>query len=230
MKMKELPKEERPRERLKKFGSDALSNLELIEILLQTGTKTKDLKTLGEEVLLLLERKEIPTLQELQRIDGLGEAKALLLLASFEFSKRFLLSPQEERKKITSPKSAYQYTKSFFFHKKQECFYCLYLDAHKEVIGEKMLFQGTIDRSTVHPREVFKEAYRMGASSIICLHNHPSGFLEPSSMDVAFTEKLVTIGKIQELPILDHIIVGENDYYSFMEHENLIFNNDKVMI
>ena len=149
MKLKELPKEERPRERLKKFGVESLSNLELLEILLQNGTKGKDVKTLGEEVLVLLEGKEIPSLKELTSIKGLGEAKSLLLLSSFELGKRLLFMRHQERMQITTPQSAYQYMKPFFIKKKQECFYCLYLDAQKRVIGEKLLFQGTINRSVL---------------------------------------------------------------------------------
>ncbi len=218
MKLKELPEEERPRERLKKYGAASLSNIELLEILLRSGTKTKDVKTLSEEVLMYLNEKEFPTLQELLKIKGLGDAKALSLLATYELGKRLVLSPSKDIVQITSPNTAYLYTKKFFYKKQQECFYCLYLNPQKQIVGEKLLFQGTIDKSTVHPREVFKEAYRMGATGIICFHNHPSGNVTPSQNDILFTNQLVTIGQIQELPILDHIIVGKDNYYSFMEH------------
>lgn len=217
MKLKELPKEERPRERLKKYGVEALSTLELLQILIKSGTKEIDVKKLSEEVLVLLEASQLPTYQELEQIKGLGEAKALSLIATLELGKRLFLSPPKPIVKITSPKIAYLHTKRFFYQKKQECFYCIYVDARKQILGEKMLFKGTINKSTVHPREVFKEAYRLGAAGIICLHNHPSGDITPSKMDCIFTEKLVEIGKIQGLPILDHIIVSEKDYYSFQE-------------
>ncbi len=221
MKLKELPKEERPRERLKKLGAENLSNVELLEILLRSGTKQKDVKTLSEEILVLFSQREFPSFHELLQINGLGEAKALALLATFELGKRLVFFKRAKEQQLTSPRSAYHYIKPIFFEKQQECFYCLYLNNQKKIIGEKLLFQGTINKSTVHPREVFKEAYRMGATGIICFHNHPSGYVEPSLADRNFTKQLVMIGKLQGLPILDHIIVGKEGYYSFQEHAEI---------
>ncbi len=219
LRLKDLPKEERPRERVKQYGIESLSNVELLQILLRSGTKEKDVKVLSEEVLFLLDGVEFPTFEEFKKIKGLGEAKALSLVATFELGKRFFLFPKrKEQQKITTAKEAYQYMRHFFYGKRQECFYCLYLNQQNLPISSKLLFQGTSNRSTVHPREVFKEAYRVGAHGIICFHNHPSGLVEPSEEDREFTKKLVEIGTIQNLPILDHIILGNQGYYSFQEN------------
>ncbi len=218
LRLKDLPKEERPRERVKQYGVEALSNVELLQILLQSGTQGKDVKVLSEEVLLYLMREEIPTLEELKQIRGLGEAKALSILATMELGKRIFLSPEKRKERITTARAAYHYMHHFFYGKKQECFYCLYLDYQNYPICSKLLFQGTSNKSTVHPREIFKEAYRSGAYGIICFHNHPSGFVEPSEEDRKFTKKLVEIGRLQNLPILDHIIIGNQRYYSFKEN------------
>ena len=105
-----------------------------------------------------------------------------------------------------------------FHNKKQEYFYCLYFNNKQELIGEKLLFIGTINRSVTHPREIFKEAYRLSASSIVCMHNHPSNDVTPSMEDIDFTNKLVSLGTIQGIPIIDHLIVGQNKYFSFSDN------------
>ena len=112
-----------------------------------------------------------------------------------------------------------------FYDQKQEYFYCLYFNNKQQLIGEKLLFKGTINRSITHPREIFKEAYRLSASSIICMHNHPSNDITPSIEDIDFTNKLVSLGTIQGIPILDHIIVSDNNYYSFYEHGKILSLN-----
>ena len=109
-------------------------------------------------------------------------------------------------------------TKSLFIGLKQECFYCLYLDTKKNLIERKLLFMGTIDKSLIHPREVFKNAYLCSASSIICLHNHPSGDVLPSKADIEITKSLIKIGNIQGIQLVDHIIISENNYFSFFEN------------
>lgn len=125
-------------------------------------------------------------------------------------------------KKLTNPKAIWEDTKYLFNNQKQEQFYCLYFNNQHQLIERKLLFMGTINKSIVHPREVFKEAYKLSASSIICLHNHPSGNIMPSVEDVKLTSSLVKIGNIQGIPVLDHIIVNEDSYYSFYEHHNIL--------
>ena len=132
-----------------------------------------------------------------------------------------MIKEKTKKKELTSPKEIYEYTKYLFHNKKQEYFYALYFNSKQQLLSTKLLFIGTINQSITHPREVFKEAYLLSASSIICLHNHPSNDTTPSKADISFTKALIEIGKIQNIPILDHIIVGDDNYYSFYEHNSL---------
>lgn len=223
--IKEIPKEERPRERLLKEGADRLSNEELISIILKTGTKNKNVKDISIEVLKMVqnitELKNL-TIPSLKKIKGVGTVKAIELVATIELGKRiFLTKTGKDNNKMCNPKEIWEKTKYLFYGKKQEYFYCLYLNNKQELIERKLLFMGTINRSVVHPREVFKEAYLVSASNIICMHNHPSGDVNPSREDLHFTRNLVEIGRIQGIPIVDHIIVSDDSYYSFYENKNI---------
>ena len=120
-----------------------------------------------------------------------------------------------------TPDLIYDFFKEPLADEMQENFYCIYLDKHKRIISYKLLFKGTLDRSLVHPREIFKEAYLLSASSIICVHNHPSGILNPSNEDLYLTKSLINIGNIMGIEINDHIIIGKNGYYSFFENGDL---------
>ena len=222
-KIKEIPKKERPRERLKEVGVENLSDKELISIILKTGTKEKNVSDLALELLnkySLSDLKNI-TINNLIKIKGIGEVKAIELISSIELGKRIFLKEKTKKKELTSPKEIYEYTKYLFHNKKQEYFYALYFNSKQQLLSTKLLFIGTINQSITHPREVFKEAYLLSASSIICLHNHPSNDTTPSKADISFTKVLIEIGKIQNIPILDHIIVGDDNYYSFYEHNSL---------
>lgn len=225
IKMKDIPPAERPRERLLKYGVEYLSNEDLLAIILKSGTKDKSVKQLAIEVL-----KEVETLRNLSSITinklisikGIGLTKAIELISSIELGKRIYLATKPlETKKMTNPKDIFNHIKYLFIDKKQEHFYCLYFDAKQKLIEKKLLFVGTINKSIVHPREVFKHAYLLSASSIICIHNHPSNDTSPSNADILLTDALVEIGKIQNIPILDHIIVGNDNYYSFIEHNKI---------
>lgn len=223
MKIKEIPLNERPRERLVKYGKDKLSNEELISIILKTGTKNKSVKELSLEILKkykTINNLENISIESLKEIRGIGEVKAIELNAVIELGRRiFLTTNKKEKKKLLSSKEIWEDTKYLFFGKKQEYFYCLYFNNKQELIERKLLFMGTINRSVVHPREVFKEAYLLSASNIICVHNHPSGDINPSYEDINFTKNLVEIGRMQGIPVIDHIIVSDNDYYSFYENK-----------
>ncbi|MCI8347803.1 MAG: DNA repair protein RadC [Bacilli bacterium] len=223
--MKEIPKEERPRERLIKEGVDKLSNEELISIILKTGTKDKNVKNISIEILQMAQNitdlKNI-TVPALKTIKGVGEVKAIELIATIELGKRiFLAKAGKDNIKMCNPKEIWNMTRYLFYGKKQEYFYCLYLNNKQELIERKLLFMGTINRSIVHPREVFKEAYLVSASNIICMHNHPSGDVTPSKEDLYFTKNLAEIGKMQGIPIIDHIIVSDDSYYSFYENKDI---------
>lgn len=218
--IKECPLDERPRELLKQNGKEYISNSDLLSIILKTGTKNRSVKEISLELLNKYKidyLKEI-SLEELKKIDGIGEVKAIEILASIELGKRIFLKTNKELKKLKSPKDIYEDSKYLFNNKKQEYFYCYYFNNKQELIGRKLLFIGTINQSITHPREIFKEAYKLSASSIICVHNHPSNDLNPSKADINFTNNIIIAGKYQGIPVLDHIIICNNAYYSFLEN------------
>lgn len=219
-KIKELPITERPRERLKLVGVENLSDKEIIAIILKTGTKEKSVNELALDLLnkySLSDLKDI-TLQRLLQIKGIGEVKAIELLASIELGKRIFLKKDLSFSKLDTPEKIWLHTKYLFYDLKQEYFYALYFNNKQELIGEKLLFMGTINKSITHPREIFKQAYLLSASSIVIMHNHPSGDTTPSREDMDFTKRVVSLGKLQGIPILDHIIVSNQSFYSLYEH------------
>lgn len=222
MMIKEMPSEEKPRERALKYGITNISNEDLLAILLRSGSKDNSAKDLSIKILCNI-NSDLKTLNynSLMKIKGIKQAKALLLLAALEFGRRAYYQIPIQQVKANNPDSIYQYFKSIVNDSKQEHFYALYLDQKKNIISYKELFIGTINMSIVHPREIFKEAYLTSASSIICLHNHPTGYVEPSIEDIELTKKLVEIGKLNAIPIIDHIIIGENKYFSFYENNKL---------
>ena len=221
-KIKDIPTSERPRERLKEVGVENLSNNELLAIILKTGTKNKNVTELSFDILKEYSLKDLQdvSINSLTKIKGIGEVKAIELIASIELGKRIFIKKEEELITYKNPKDIWSKTKYLFTNKKQEYFYALYFNTKQQLISNKLLFIGTINQSTVHPREIFKEAYRLSASSIVCIHNHPSNDITPSKADILLTESLIKTGHIQGIPILDHIIIGETNYYSFYENKN----------
>ena len=222
--IKEIPISERPRERLKEVGVQNLTDKEILSIILKNGTKNKSVNELSLELLNnynLLDLKNI-SLNELIKIKGIGEVKAIELLASIELGKRIYLREENKLTKLDNPEKIWSSSKYIFNGLKQEYFYCYYFNNKQELIERKCIFMGTINSSITHTREIFKEAYRVSASSIVCLHNHPSNDITPSKADILFTERLMKTGNIQGIPVVDHIIVGENSYYSFYEHINIL--------
>ena len=219
-KIKDIPLNERPRERLKEVGANNLTNIELLSIILKNGTKNINVKDLSLELLKkhnLIELKDI-SIKDLTKIKGIGETKAIELIASIELGKRIFLKETKKLIKLDEPSKIWESSRYLFNGKKQEYFYAYYLNTKQELIEKKLLFIGTINSSTTHIREVFKEAYKVSASFIVCLHNHPSNDINPSTADKEFTKALFETGKIQGIPVIDHIIVGDNNYYSFYEN------------
>ena len=225
MKIKELPNEEKPREKAKKYGIQTLSNVELLSILLRTGTKKKNVKELSMEVLEMLggfDRLEDMRLSSLMKIKGLGEVKGITLLAALELGKRFTKEIPKEKIKIRNAKDVYENYHSFYFKETQEKFMVLFLNTKNEVICSKILFVGTNNQSLVHPRDIFKEAILNNASKILCIHNHPSGNSYPSKEDEKVTMRLKESGELMGIPLLDHVILGDVSYYSFKENEGVL--------
>lgn len=218
--IKDIPLKERPRERVLNDGVESLSNGELLAIILRCGTKEKSVKDLALEIIDsvgdITNFKDL-TLNKLLDIKGIGLVKAIELISIIEFSKRIYRESDKSIIKISSANDVFLNYRSLFLDVKQELFYCLYLNNKNYVIERKLLFMGTINKSVVHPREIFKNAYLTSASGIICIHNHPSGDVLPSIEDKRLTNALVEIGKIQNIPVLDHVIIGEDNYFSFME-------------
>lgn len=221
--IKDIPLNERPRERLINKGVEYLSNEDLLAILLKTGTKENSVKVLANNILKQLDDinnlKEI-NLERLVKIKGIGKAKACELLAAIELGKRLNKKIDNLNQiKIYSSNSIYEYYQDKLKDKLQEYFYCVYLDTKNHIIKDKLLFIGTINESLIHPREIFKEAYLLSASSIICIHNHPSGNVNPSNNDIIMTKQLIEVGKILGIKVLDHIIIGKDNYYSFNDND-----------
>ena len=217
--IKDIPLNERPRERLINKGVEYLSNEDLLAILLKCGTRKHSVKDLANNILKQLDDinnlKDI-NLERLTKIKGIGQAKACELLAAIELGKRLNQKIDNINQiKIYSSSSIYEYYQAKLGDKLQEYFYCVYLDTKNHIIKDKLLFIGTINESLIHPREIFKEAYLLSASSIICVHNHPSGNSQPSKNDIIMTKQLMEVGKLLGIKVLDHIIIGKDNYYSF---------------
>lgn len=218
--IKDIPINDRPRERLINHGVKNISNEDLISIILKTGTKNKSVKDISNFV--LKEFKDISNLKylninRLMKIEGIGKVKAIELIAAIELGRRVYLEKNINEIKIRDSNDIYKIFNNILKYKQQEHFYALYLDSKNKIIEKKLLFVGTINKSVAHPREIFKNAYLTSASFIICVHNHPSGDPTPSKEDIVFTNNLIEIGKLNNIPILDHIIIGNNSYYSFFE-------------
>ncbi len=225
MKFKSIPQEEKPRERLEKYGVENLSNEELLAIILKTGSKKQNVKELANNILCTY--KSIKNLKDLRinnliKIDGIGRVKAIELLASLELGRRVYEEVDyNDLVSLTNPKIIINYFNKIFTDVKQEYFYVVYLDSKNKFIDKKLIYKGILNKSLVHPRDIFKEAYLLSACNFICIHNHPSGDATPSIEDVEVTRKLKEIGILHGINLLDHIIVGNNNYYSFYEDGNL---------
>ncbi len=229
-KIKEIPLQERPMERLLQYGVESISNEELLAILFRTGSKKQSAKELATTVLSRLKQvsdlKEM-SYEELLKIEGIGKSKAMILLSAIELGKRIQRKVEIiQGKKFNQAGLIYEYYRHFLGDKKQEYVYCLYLDSKKKIIKEKLLYIGTINYSMVHPRDIFKEAYLSCATAIICIHNHPTGDVTPSKEDYAMTYQLKQAGELLGIPLLDHIIIGRNRYYSFFENGDFELRNE----
>jgi len=222
MRIKELPINERPRERFLRVGKENISNEELIAILIKTGTKDRSVKDIAMDVLKRIKtvnNLENLNIKTLEGIKGLGKVKIIELMASIELGKRIFQEKEVKSKiKYNNPEVIFNDNKHLFINKKQEYFYCLYLDNKNQLIERKLLFMGTINRSVVHPREIFKEAYLLSASKFVCMHNHPSGDTTPSKEDIDFTKNLIAIGRMQGISVMDHLIMSDSGYYSFYDN------------
>ena len=211
---------EKPRERLLNNGKENLSNEEIIAIVLRTGTKEISSKMLATKI--LSKFKNISELRNanisnLTTIKGMGKIKSIELIAAIELGKRVYETVPNIYKKYENVNKIYEGFKDLIKDEKQENFYALYFDTKQNLIDYKLLFKGTLNVTTVHPRDIFKEAFLLNAASFIIIHNHPSGDPLPSKPDVDLTNQINTISKIMGINFLDHIIIGQDKYFSFYE-------------
>lgn len=210
----DLPKEDRPRERLETKGAEALSDQELLAILLGSGSKSYDVMTLAGQILKVLDaNNEKLTVEELKKIEGIGTAKATLIVAAFEFARRRI---RPEGLKISFPADILPLIRHFA-DRKQEHFICISINGANEVITSRVVSVGLVNKTQVHPREVFADPIGDRASGVIVAHNHPAGGLTPSKEDVEITGQLKSAGEILGIRLLDHIIFNHKGYYSFLE-------------
>ncbi len=218
--IRDVPLEERPRERVLREGVQALSNQELLAVILRNGTRTESVLQLSARLLHdfqgLYHLKDA-TVEELRNVKGIGQVKAIELLATIEFGRRLSRLPQQERYVIRSPEDGAGYLMEEMRFLTQEHFICLYLNTKNQVIHQRTVFIGSLNASIVHPREVFKEALKRSAASLICFHNHPSGDPTPSREDIEVTKRLVECGKMIGIEVLDHIIIGDQKFTSLKE-------------
>ena len=219
--IKELPSEERPREKLIQYGADTLSNTELLAILIGSGTKEVSAIMLANRIL-ALEEEGISYLtnclpEELSGIPGMGMAKSCQIIAAIELGKRIATKPKEKRINIKSPDEVASLFLEDMRYLKKEYFKVLLLNTKNEIIMVDNISIGSLNSSVVHPREVFSTAVRKSACSVIAVHNHPSGNPEPSQTDIDVTKRLVEAGELLGIKVLDHLIIGDGTYVSLKE-------------
>ena len=218
MKIKEMNEDSRPRERLLKFGIENLSNAEILAIMLRTGSQGENVIEMSNRLIneYGLDKLFECSLIELQKIKGIGPAKAMQILAMFELLKRHNQS-KKPIKKITCAEDVFNYFHERLKDKKQEYFYILMLNTQNYIIGEHLVSKGILDATIIHPREVFKPAIKNSASKIILVHNHPSGDAEPSEDDDEITKKLMSAGEEIGINVLDGVIIGGGGWWSWKE-------------
>lgn len=234
MKSQMLMIEEMPYEKFEKYGLEALTNSDLLAILLRTGTKEMNVQQLAQHLLIYGAKGQINIKQkgslislyefsyeQLQGIKGIGKIKALQIMSLLELSKRIAKERHEPNTKVSSPLILSQYFMEVLRHEQKECFVVTFLDAKCKMMGYQMISTGSLTASVVHPREVYKIAIQKSAYSIIVLHNHPSGDPTPSKEDIQITERLKKVGELIGIPLLDHIIIGDGIYRSLKEESYL---------
>lgn len=216
--IKQLPIEENPREKALSQGIESLSNVELLALVLRTGNKEESVIQLSQRLLY-----EIGGFSHLSSVDyatlislkGIKTAKAIEILSIIEMSKR-LKTEKEEKQILATPFDIYHYVKNELMLLKQEHFIVICLDNKQHVLKKKTIFIGSLNMSVVTPREVFKEAISVSSAKIILCHNHPSGDARPSQEDIYLTQQFVELGEMMSIDVIDHIIVGWNEFYSIL--------------
>ena len=222
--VREMPKEDRPRERMIESGASSLSNEELLAILLRTGRKDLSVIELAKNVLYHLESLEDLkriTVLELLQINGIKEAKATTIVAAIELGKRLSNLQRNPKVSIKSGYDVYHLLSADLTHLEQEHFICLYLNTKSELIKKETIFIGTINQTLIHPREIYKNAIKLSASAILFVHNHASGDSNPSKADFQATSSLMESGVIMGIDVIDHIVIGNHEFYSLKDQKKI---------
>ncbi|NCN86268.1 JAB domain-containing protein [archaeon] len=220
MKIKDIIERERPKEKFIELGPESLSDTELLSIILRTGIINENVLELSHKLIKKYGMKNLfsCSVEELCEIKGIGKSKAVQILTIPELVKRINLG-SEKISKIKCGKDVYNLMKEKLEGKTKEYFYCLLLDSKNKIIKIENVSVGILDASIVHPREIFKSAIKSSSSSIILVHNHPSGESTPSEEDISITKKLIECGDLLGINVIDHIIIGKNNYWSYLENE-----------
>jgi DNA repair protein RadC len=222
----DLPQSERPRERLKEYGAGSLASNELLAIILGSGSRGESVIVMAQKLLAQfgsLKGVFEASAEDLQKVKGLGPAKASKLIASFELARRLNRNIMDDEKinlqsrPVTSPSDIVELIRTKITSFTKEQFLVVSFDTRNKILGTDNISSGTLTASLVHPRETFESAIRRHAASIIVSHNHPSGDAEPSEEDMKITKRLTEAGKVMGIEVLDHIIVTKNNYFSFKE-------------
>lgn len=218
--LRDIPNEDRPRERMMKFGASALSQAELLAILLRTGTRQESAIHMAQRILSDIGgiRGIVDlSLDEMMRMKGIGPAKAVQIKAGVELGQRLAITRMPEAQIIRSPKDAANLLMEQLRYLQKEHFVCLFLNTKNHIIAQETLSIGSLNASIVHPREVFRAAIKCSSASVICAHNHPSGDPTPSPEDIRMTERLCHAGEIVGIDVLDHIVIGDGEFVSLKE-------------
>ncbi len=218
MKIKEMLEDSRPRERLVKFGVENLSDAEILALILEKGTRQENVIEMSNRLISKygLDKLQECSLKELQGIKGIGFAKSCQIKALFEFNKRHNQS-KKPIKKISCVEDVFNHFHERLKDEKQENFYILMLNTQNYIVNEKLISKGILDKTLIHPREIFREAIKNAVSKIILVHNHPDGDPMPSINDLEITDELVKAGELIGIKIIDHIIIGKNGKWSWKE-------------
>jgi len=221
-KIKELPEDERPREKLLKYGAERLSNSELLALIICTGSKKKSAIELSQDILSYfggLHSLVDISVEEIKKIKGVGIAKGTQISALVELSKRFFATSRKNKIKIKTPHDVVNLTMPALRHSRQEVFKIILLDVKNQLISVPEISRGSLSSSIVHPREVFREAIRRSSAALIMVHNHPSGIPEPSKEDINITRRMSEAGKIMGIEVLDHVVIGDGRFISMKEKQ-----------
>ena len=227
LKIKDIPIEERPRERLIRIGSKSLSNAELLAIILKIGNKKENVLELSKRLIREHNLKRLSRIgvNNLKNVFGIGEAKACQIIACFELGRRTACIKDKRGERINFSKDIAKMLIPELYGLKKEYLICVFLDSRRNVLKYETISIGSLNSSIIHPREIFRAAIEESSAAIILVHNHPSGNPNPSNDDIEITKQIIEAGIIIGIDVLDHIIIGNNNYFSLKEKGFLEENN-----